>query len=804
MLISTNWLKRHVDLDGVDLNELADRFLLSVAEVEGIEHVGAGLDTVVLGHVLEVDPIEGARIQRTLVDTGAHGKRQIVCGAPNVAVGQLVPVALPGTTIGDLTIKVAAVRGVESHGMIASEKELGLGPDHDGIMVIDPATVAGAELGTSITALWDVEDVLFEVDNKSLTHRPDLWGHYGIAREVAALLGRELKTLDLTVTYTSDRPLTIEVHDPEACPRYLGVCLEGVTIQPSPMWLKLLLHRVGTRPINHVVDLTNFVMLELGNPLHAFDRRQLAGDTIIVRRAAPGELFKTLDEQDHELTEDDLLIADAQRGVALAGVMGGLNSEIKDDTTRMVLEAANFDAATIRRTGVRHGVRTESSARFEKSLDANIAEAGSRLFCRLLCELDAGVRVSSALQDVYTRLPEPPTITLRPDRVRMKLGAPVTDAYIRETLEAIGFQVVDAADGAFHVTIPSYRATKDVAIEADLVEEIGRFYGYNNVVPSGPQITLSRPHHNRQKRFERAARAYLSYAAGFDEVQTYSFAFDPLLDKLSIPKGNRAVLRNAISSEMPAMRTHLGPNLLGVLERNRRAFDTMSVYEIGRVFLPTEGAPPIQPITLGGLIAAPVDGKDAEAHLFFALKGVLAGLARAIERAPLTLVQGGVDHVWAHPVRQAQLVLGDTTIGYVAELHPTAARTLELDPSKGKAALFELNLDAWRTSALVEGGYTPLPRFPAVHRDFAVVVAESIRADAVREAIATAAPEGCLAHVSFMSVYRGASVGDDRKSMAWSVTLQHPDKTLDEATIGTFVDSVWGNLEREVGGLARA
>ena len=274
MHISCHWLSRHVDLDGVDLIALGRNFTLAVAELEGIQEVGRGLDKVVVGHVKEVHPIEGARIQRTIVDTGTHGERQIVCGAPNVAVGQRVPVALPGATLGDLTIQDAVVRGVASAGMIASEKELGISDAHEGIMVLRDA----AEPGTPLTTLYPfLVDTLFEIDNKSLTHRPDLWGHRGLAREIAALVGRPLKPLATDVAFTESRPLTITVAEPEACPRYTAITLEGVTVTESPLWLKTLLHRVGTRPINNVVDLTNFVMLDLGNPLHAFDRRQVRG-----------------------------------------------------------------------------------------------------------------------------------------------------------------------------------------------------------------------------------------------------------------------------------------------------------------------------------------------------------------------------------------------------------------------------------------------------------------------------------------------------------------------------------------------
>ncbi len=830
MFISTNWIARHLDLTDVDLDGLAERFTLSVAELEGTERVG-DLPHVVVGHVLEAELIEGTHLHRCQVDDGA-GTRQVVCGAPNVAAGQRVALALPGARLGDLEIRQARVRGVDSAGMICSERELGLSDEHAGILVLDPDDPTLADHlapGTPLSDLPGVRDTLWEIDNKSLTHRPDMWGHRGVARELAALLGRPLEPFEAVyptpVVYTEDRPLTVTVDDPAACPRYTAVTLDGLAVAPSPLWLRMLLGRVGTRPISNAVDATNFVMLDLGNPLHAFDRRDLVGDTITVRRARDGERFVTLDEAEHTLTHADLLIADAERGVALAGVMGGRNSEIKPDTTRVVLESANFDPAVVRMTAQRLGLRTESSARFEKALDPALALDASRAFCSLLQDLAPGVRVTSALHDVAAPLPAPPPITLHPDRVRARLGLPtdaLPDARIAEILTSLSFGVQPAARvqpaasaqaaGAFTVTVPSWRATKDISIEADLVEEVGRIYGYDNIPPAGPLVRLRRPHPNAKKTFERAARVHLSLASGFDEVMTYSFDFDPLLEKIGAVPAHRVLLRNAISAEMPALRTALGPNLLGVAQKNDRATDRVAVYELGRVFLPadTPGEIPVQPTTLGALVAERVPEGDPDARLFFELAGALAGLARAVERAPLTLAQGGVDRPWAHPVRQARLVLpgGDpadpaATVGYVAEVHPLTIQRLGL--RKG-AALFELDLDAWRATPTVHAQYAPPPRFPAVLRDFAVVVPLATPAAAVRDAIAGAetSPPGVIDRVEFQSVYYGPGLEEGTKSLAWSVAARLPDRTLTEAEAKAVEEAVWRAVAARVGGRPRA
>lgn len=795
MWISCNWLSRHVDLSGVDLHDLGERFTLAVAELEGVEHVGHHLRTVVVGHVLSAEPMEGTQLRLCSVDTGDTGPRSIVCGAPNVAAGQRVPVALPGTAIGDLTIAERRVQGQLSQGMIASEAELGLGADHRGILVLEGSPTPGAPL----TELFPIEDTLFEIDNKSLTHRPDLWGHRGIAREVAALLDRPLRPLKDPVSFTADRPLDIQVTDGAACPRYTAFTMDGVAVGASPRWLSLLLHRVGVRSINNVVDATNFVMLDLGNPLHAFDRREIRGDSIHVRRAGDGEVFTTLDEQARSLDANDLLICDGERPVALAGIMGGQNSGVADDTTRIVLEAATFDPAVVRLTSQKLGLRTDSSSRFEKSLDPQLPEAAAGAFAALVMELCPGASVTSALHDVAAPLPETTTIELRLERVERRLGIALPEARIREILAGLEFQLGETDQGSISVTVPGYRATKDVGIEMDLIEEIGRVFGYDNIPPQPPSITLGRPHPNHRKRFERAARVYLSRVAGLDEVMTYSFAFDPLLERMGAVPDARLCLRNAISAEMPSLRTTLGPNLLGVLEKNERTLDAISVYEIGRVFLPRSGTLPHQPTCLGALLASHAMGAAEDASGFRQIKGLLGGLSRAIERPMPTLVSGGVDHPWAHPVRQARLELDGQTLGYLAELHPGTRAALGV---KHGAALLEIDLDAWRASSERAIGYTRLARYPAVFRDFAVVVQESVRAGDVKEAILSAVPDR-VSEVAFHSEYRGAGVQEGSKCLAWSVTFRREDGTLAEEEVKGLEEAVWSALASQVSGQPR-
>jgi len=790
-----------VDLSGVDLAELGRRFTMAVAELDGIEEVGGGLDKVVVGHVLEVTQLEGKKVRLTSVDCGPeHGVRSIICGAPNVAVGQRVAVALPGQKLGDMEIAVAAVAGVESFGMICSERELGFSEEHAGIMTLENRDIA---LGTPLAVAFpEIVDTVFVLDNKSLTHRPDCWGHRGIAREVAALLQRPLKSLDFRVNFTNDTPLSIEVQDAVSCPRYSATTMSGVVVRPSPLWLRLLLSRTGMRPINNLVDASNFAMLDLGNPLHAFDRRQIVGGRIVVRRAHDGERFTTLDGTTRILGNLDLVIADPERAVALAGVMGGQDSEIKDDTTELVLEAANFDPARVRTTAQRLGLRTESSSRFEKSLDPRLVSDGAACFLSLVSELCPGATVTSAFMDVAAPYPEPTVIATTVGYIEERLGHAVGRGKVLEILAGLAFEVVEGAGGALSVTVPSWRATKDIAIADDLVEEVGRVFGYDNIPPQSPLVTVARPEKNAKKKLENAVRNHLALAVALDELQTYSFDDDAFLGRMGVVPGDRVRLRNAISSDEPCMRTHIAPQLIKALDKNSRGFVDVGLFELGRVFHVRAPELPSQPTTLGVLVATKQSPTPEQAG-FQQGKAIVQSLAKAIERPMPTLVPGAVSNAWSHPVRQAALTLttasGEVTLGYLAELHPGVLHKLGLEHV---GFVFEIDLDAWRAATLAPTKYRSLPRFPSVFRDFAVVVPSAVPAAAMQSAIAAADPELIVA-VDFESVYTGAGIAEGDKSVAWSVTFRHPDRTLADAEVRAAEAKIWSALTG-IGGRARA
>jgi phenylalanyl-tRNA synthetase beta chain len=793
MLVSLAWLSRHVDLDGIDVDDLARRFTLRVAELEGVIRHDTAAE-VVLGRVREAKEIPGTKLRLCQVDTGDR-VRPIVCGAANVRADQLVVVALPGTRLGDRPIEVRQIQGVTSEGMICSEVELGISDEASGILVVDEPLPVGTRSSPSLP----LADVVFEIDNKSLTNRPDLWGHRGIAREVAALLGRPLRPMDLDVQLGTGQPYKIAIEDQTRCRRYIAVAIEGVKVARSPLWLRLLLQRTGVRPLSNIVDATNFVMQDIGNPVHAFDRGKLQGSTIHIRNARASEAVRTLDGVERRLSDEDLVIADEVRPIGMAGIVGGYDSRIDDNTTDVVLECPNFAPAAVRLMSQRHNLRTDASARFEKDLDVTLLDLALPVFVKTLQVLSPGARVQSGIMSGGNAHPAPVVIDLRVERVQRRLGVEIGAPQIIEHLRGLEFGVEVQSAELLRVTVPPFRATKDIRQEIDLIEEVGRCHGYNNIPPRPPTVVLARPHPNRRKQLEKRIRGYLAQAGGLDEVLTYSFTSDPLLRRLGIaPDKRRVSLRNPISDEMKSLRTELATNLLGVVDRNA-AFPTMGVFEIGRVFTRAQaGELPDQPTHLGAIITDGRLREDPAAGLFSRLSALLQGLALAMERSPLIVTQGGVDHPWVHPVRQATVAVQGTPLGYLAELHPSIAGRLEGRPG---AALAEVNLDAWFALAPTERIAEALPRFPPALRDLAVVVSDQTPAAQLQAAIAGASP--FIDGVAFQSIYRGEGVPPGSKCLAWSVSLRHADRTLTDKEVREAEQRIWSAIAEKTGGRQR-
>ena len=653
MNLSWRWLGEFVDLGGVDAIAFAERFTCAVAEIDGVHCIGPGLEAVTVADVVAVAAHPNAdKLRLATVDVGGGRSVTVVCGAPVLRVGMRVPFVAPGVRLpSGLEVKDGDVRGVRSPGMLASERDLGLGDDHGGLLELDGCAVPA---GTPFCEATGADDVLFEIDNKSITHRPDLWGTYGMAREVAALLDRPLRPLDLAVGLGSGDPVRLQVGSDSHCLRYLCARLDGVRVGPAPVRLRLLLRRLGVRPISNIVDATNLVMLETGNPLHAFDARFVRGGAIEVRRARPGEALVTLDGSTRALEPTDCVIADAEGPVALAGIMGGADSEIRPDTTAVILEAAAFDANAIRKTALRLGLRTESSARFEKALDPGFADVAARRFLQRALAVAPGARVTSGLADagpLAGRGQAPIVLHTQASVLRERLGvtpAELTDAWMDAAYGRLGFGVErspvaarsadlceDPARDGLAVTVPPWRATRDVTRPEDLIEELGRVYGYGNVRSEAPRVAARPPHVPPLKRLERDLRLALVHGSGLTEVLLYAFEDEAARQRLGLDDGpgcTRLGVRNPIASELRHLRRNLAPNLLAAVERNLVAGDgrqasrrgwQVALFELGRAFVPVPAAAadPAEP------------GADERPSLDFGVPAVAQGERGPGERA---------------------------------------------------------------------------------------------------------------------------------------------------------------------------
>jgi phenylalanyl-tRNA synthetase beta chain len=761
MRVPVSWLRDYVAID-MPLAELAERLSVATAEVEGIERRGVAdadgnLGLFRVGKVLEAEKHPNAdRLQLTKVDLGEGEPRQIVCGAWNFGAGATVAVALPGAVLPNgLQLEQRKVRGELSDGMILAEDEVDLGQDHTGIMLL-PETGPGTPLGDVLPLFDHVLHV------ESTGNRPDLLSIYGLAREIAALY--DLPLADMPGSQRPGRVpngrVEIRIDDLVGCPRYVGRLFEGVTIGPSPVWLKARLLAAGMRPISNVVDVTNYVMLALGNPLHAFDYETLHGTRIVVRRAEPGEQLRTLDGVERDLDPGDLMIADAERSVALAGIMGGEETEIGEQTTKVLLEAANFEPFGLFQTSERQRLRTEGSNRWEKGVDPHLAPFAANLATELMLELTGGTWSADA--DVHAELPERPVVHYRTERADEVIGIPTEAAEQDRILERLGF---DVAGG--QVTVPTWRA-RDVAREIDLVEEIARFR-LEDVPFTLPRRRAMFGALTRSQKLRRRVEDTLA-GLGFVETYTPSLrADDPAADALRLPE--------PLSADLAVLRTRLLPSLVEAARRNLElGAAAVELFEVARVYeagdeLPTERLH----------VAGVVGGGFGRA------KGVVETLHTALKA---DAVFERTDDELLHPGKAARVAAG-----IVGELHPAL-----LDGSWG---VFELDLERLFDQARDDVKFVDVVTYPAVHEDLAFVVGEDVAAgDLVAAARASAGDE--LRDVRVFDVYRGPQVGEGRKSVAIAVTYQSPERTLADEDAARLRAAIVDGLGRRFGAMLRA
>ena len=790
MKLSLRWLQRHVDLSGIEPRQILADLTMSTAEIEGLQRFGEGLECLVVGHVRTREKHPDAdKLSVCQVDLGHEngGVAQIVCGAPNVAAGQRVVVIRPGDTLpasggkGALKIKVGKIRGVESHGMICSEAELGISEDSDGILTLPADTPIGARF----IDVAPVQDWVLEIDNKSINHRPDLWGHYGFARELAAIYGRELRPAALPKALPADgNKVAIEIADAVACPRYCGLLIDGVTAGKSPFELRCLLAAVGQRAINLPVDLTNFVMLDLGQPMHAFDARHVGDGPIIVRRAKAKEKLTTLDGQERKLTEQDLLICCGDRPEALAGVMGGAGTMVDADTTSLFLESANFQAATIRRTSMRLGLRTDASARFEKAQDPANAELAVHHFVALLQHYCPTAVAAGPLLDpagfAYAGKP----IVLRRARLAHKLGIELEDEQVVKILTSLQFEVKVTAEG-FTVLPPSFRATKDINIEDDLIEEVGRMFRYDNI-PERPLVgTIVPPARNEELFLVRRLLEVACTELVFAEAYNYSFVPDAVLQGCNAMGQAYVQVKTPVAPEISRMRRHVLPSLLASVVGNLRQHAEVRLCEHGKGYHPEMHGDGKLPHEVRE-VAFVISRRDGE-HPFAVLREEIAALLlRLGYPAEMARVWHGSDQPWVHPTRAVAIDRDGSPCGYVAHLHPGVARGMGLPVTTAIACL---DIRALHANGRRIASYRAVPTFPPLPVDVALLVDEARTVHEVAEFLRGVGRK-LVRDVQLFEVYRGERLPAGKKSLNFTVTLGAEDRTLDDKDESRFLGKV--------------
>ncbi len=801
MKISLEWLKDYVEVV-LSPADLADLLTHSGLEVEGLTEWKSAFQGVIVGRLDSFRPLPQS--DHLSLCSVHDGKRDysVVCGAPNLKAGERVALAMEGAVLpGGMKIGRTQFQGIASEGMLCSEKELGLSEEGSGIMFLDPQ----ASLGVPLDRALPLEDWILDIN--ITPNRSDCLCVLGIAREVAALTGKSLRfpaDKKAEKDPSADRLTSVTLDRPDLCPRYVAKLILGVRIGPSPFWMRRRLEACGVRAISNIVDVTNYVMLEMGQPLHAFDFHRLEEKRIVVRTAAPGFTFTTLDGTGRKMPKDALMICDGKKPVALAGIMGGLNSEIEEDTSDILLESAYFDPMGIRRTSKQLGLSTEASIRFERGIDPNGSLRAAERAADLMAAL-AGGTVSRGAVDAYPKKIEPLQIPLRVSRVNQILGTSINGKEIQTHLKNLQLEVRENGADSFRVTAPTYRV--DLTREIDLIEEVARLHGFHRIPVTLPSGRVSPEKKTPMQVGVERARDLLS-GFGFWEVITYSFISPQVLLDLRISPNDRKArglrIQNPLSEDQAVMRTTLVPGLLHTVRSNlnRQNLD-LKLFELGRVFFPR--GPEDQPEEvefLGGIFSGLRDEESwakprAECD-FFDLKGALEGL---FEGMGVAGVQFLPDHQipFLHPGKACRVCVKGEDIGILGEVNPAVGELFDL---KEKVFLFELDFQKVVSRMTERRTFTPLPRYPAVTRDLAVVVDEPVAAGDILKTL-WKANEGWIKEIRLFDLYRGNPVPSGRKSLAFRLVYQKEDRTLTDREVNEFHQNLVELLAREYKGALR-
>jgi len=801
MRVTLNWLKEYVDFD-LSVEELADLFDLSGTEVESLTHLGKELDKVVVGKIKEISPHPNAdRLTLVKVETDKKDLINIVCGADNIKTGDMVPVALPGAELqSGLKIKKSKLRGEPSEGMLCSATELKLGNDASGILILSNS----AKLGIPVSQELDLDDWVMELE--VTPNRPDCLGIIGLAREVAALTGSKLKIPKTEVKEGGKKiedQIDIEIEDSDLCSRYVARLFKDISIGPSPIWLSRRLDSIGIRSINNIVDITNYVMMETGQPLHAFDYDKIKGNKITVRRARKKEILVSIDHVKRDLSSDMLVIADDKRPTALAGVMGGFESEISDSTTNILIESASFLATNIMRTSRSLGLISESSYRFEKGVDTAGCLYAANRAAELITEITDRAAEKGFI-DNYPKKAVAEKISLRPQKVNNILGTNISSNKMEEILISLDMKVKSGSkEKELVVTVPTFRC--DLEREVDLIEEIARLYGLNNIPASLPLSSDSDRGLSKEQMQRIVLRSTLT-SLGMSEIITYSFMNDDDISKLNLPKDHpwskARRLANPIAEDQSILRTSLLPSLISNARHNlNRGQTSVKVFEMGTTFQDNGKAAPSELLEVGGIITGAHEmdswyGKSRQID-FFDLKGLIVALSQKTHLGDFDF--RAASHPSFHPGATAELISKNDVIGIMGQIHPDIQEAYEIDQN---LFVFQLNVDRLIKNMESDKEVKEIPRYPGVELDIALTVDEKITNSQI-ETVIWKNGTGLLRDLRLFDLYRGSNIEKGKKSLAYSLTYRSDKRTLTDDEVQKIHGRIIEKANQELGATLR-
>ena len=774
MYISLNWIKDYVDLTGIDTKELLNKFTLSCAEIEGVEEKGNGFDGVITAQIKSVENHPNSKKLHLLKVYDGKQEIDVVCGAPNVKVGMIIPFAKLGSRVGEITIGQATLGGCVSNGMCCSGKELGITDDNSGLLELPE----GTPLGKDLKELYGVEDVVFEVDNKSLTNRPDMWGHYGIAREIAAITGRKLKPVEVyTGEYEGSAP-SVNVISKD-CYRYTSATMKNITRKVSPIDMQIRLYYVGMRPINFLADVTNYIMLELGQPMHAFDNSLVK--SINVENLSENTKFMTLDNTERVLPANTLVIKNDNDVVAVAGVMGGLDSEITENTTSVLIESANFNGVSVRKTSTALGLRSEASARYEKMLDPELTITSLLRYIYLVKTNDLGATLPSNISDVYNYKFPKVTVEISKEYIDKVIGNVISEDKILSILESLELKVIENKNGNYKIDIPTFRATKDISGKQDIIEEISRVYGFDNIVPSSPAQILEPTTLNKNIKVEYDVKYCLATKFNLNETHSYIWYDSENNKKLGIKPYSCLKIVNAIQKDNDDIRSTIIPSLLKVVVENKNELAEVSTFEIGRVVKSKDVKNQANETKSLGIVL--YSKKESVSNLLLQIKEIVDYVSEIVCGLNIKFeLNKAPNYDYISPKNCYNLILNGKNIGYVGCLHPVVKNNLD---KKGECVVCEIEFDEIINANPVKTTFAKVSKFPKTTLDFNFVLSKETLYSEI-DNIAHSIESDLNYNVSLLDIYEN----EENKSYTLRYEIFSYEKTLVSEQIESFHKNV--------------